>query len=439
MDSFAKRIKPLLGPLLLLPLAVAYAAFIARFAFPLPESDDIQYLQYAQGFYQTGVYGLEPGKPDSVREWGYGIFLGLLAKAHTLVFGAPDSISAWNRGLVQDQAFFAFLWAVFLLWALRKKIPPRQRGILAALLLFSPSILSMHSMVFSESLAFNCVLALLAGFLLQENKKNFAALALIFGAAFVLVSTKQSFKIFLPLAIVAGALYAARKIPRPLAPALLAFFLGLGAGELLWQARVNALGDRTSFDSRPIVQFSGRYLRAAELEFPADLVPGTIASVGISTCNKIYGEAHCHKFHYSRSDDLGMAFAAELRGGHSSLGDLWRKVRETWPLQIFATYLELVRLTFFEASPAGTGVGEIFSKAWHLLGSLLLGFLAFWGIKKSRPLSPALVASLVLALGYVALLSQTSNVARSIFPLLPIVYWFAAAGSASFLGEASES
>jgi hypothetical protein len=428
-------------------LAAAYLALIFFRAAPALHDESLSYFEYGVNLVRTGTYGSVPGVSDDLREPGYGTYLAVVmapALFFERVSAAPLSQEFLLRWIVCAQAlcFLACLWA-FLRFA---RLPERLKWFCAALALLSPTLWASNGDIYSEPVAV-CGAFLLMTLISREGWRK--PRALVAGSVICtwLLLTKMYWMYFFPL-VVAGAILAGlrarSRFALPLAvPCLVAVLVMLAWG----QRRV----ERPQLEHmRTILQLAGKVYRHESWNLATEWKPALLASCCLATCSERYGVV-CDKFTWTVSDNVGYALVADWqqhpeRHEKNLLAEILLHWARTFPEQILSSGLELLRIVFFEAAtvyPDSPAWWRWFGKLWHLLGSAAIGTLALLGMfRLRRTEDPGLRRTALLAgafvLYHLVIMAQVTNVQRYSVPMLPYLYFFAAAALSGRRGEVSE-
>lgn len=408
-------------------------------------NDSGQYFAYAKNIWDTGVYGMVPGQPDGHREPLYSLLLaGFIGAARLWRVRAPEELAAW---MVFLQSLCCYLACASVL-GIRGVSLGRRLG-LFALLLLSPTVITMNGMIYSEALAYSLVALFIVSFFTETTEHSSWRLLLAFGIGAALVLTKIHFQ-YLPFLLlpVAGMMLIGAKrgggvsgLFRRGAWFLGCFSLGILVSVQAWELR-NARGFASrGTEYRKLLNVLGKTMRSDRIDFSAEAAPGFAAALGTNFCERAYGRERCRLFDFQTSDKLANRFIQDLTSGNSDASEVEKQVkakilaywRESPFRQLMGSFLEAVRISFFEFTDLGRGsanrwVGK-FPSLWHFLGSLGLLLACVWGATRWKLLNASFRLSgavCLLMIGYhYFIYINVTNVARFSLVILPLLYCLA--------------
>ncbi|MGZ3655811.1 MAG: hypothetical protein ACXVCS_09655 [Bdellovibrionota bacterium] len=402
--------------------------------------DSRQYFDYARNLVETGVYGLEAGKPDMSREPAYGFYLAALFSTVRAV-GLSPSIAAlleparifWVKAL---QALVLFLCAG--LCAFRGEIPDRARKPLFFLLILSPTVIGANRELFSEALAIplaTLLLFFLSRVLAGRSKWNL--LGVFFSQAALVFTKSYLYYLSFP-----ALLWTVRRRINPVFFAALALGLGGLTAQKIWDARNHARFGENTDNTRLSIALAGKVARIDRVHWHTDWPVAIAGALGTNFCDSRYGEQRCKLFDYRGCDEIGNAInyglriklGAQFLADQAVKHDMAQLFLQRPITQVSGSGLELLRMFFFESVlDSGTlpGFLQTPARAWHIVGSLLLWALiglSFRDIFRHRRNYTLALACGAILVYHAGTMSQITNVVRYVFPVLPFLYFFAADG-----------
>jgi hypothetical protein len=192
---------------------------------------------------------------------------------------------------------------------------------------------------------------------------------------------------------------------------------------------------------------AGKVLRVQKFNMPKELTTALAAAVGTNFCNDIYGKSACFLYTIDGADSIGFPlsdryyriFSAPALAQSAMVKDMAQEYLKNPLLQVLGSLLEAIRMSFLESPQrleTGVRILDLSPRLWHFFGSLLVWLFFFRGLKASRSFSSNgrsfLWVLLSLLAFHYAVMSQFTNLVRYIYPMLPVIYFFAALGIASF-------
>lgn len=431
---------------------VLYAILTCLLGSPNLSNDSGQYFNYANFLLTTRVYGQKEGIPDADREPGYGAFLALArapVEIGAKVIGVNISTPFLLKWFVFWQAFLGFAMAA--LAAFCTSLPRSVGRIFFAILVLSPTVWGTHSVIYSETLA----ISLLLFFLWALDRAVCDAApksAILAGAAWgMLALTKGYFElastISFALASVCFVLGRPTRMSRCHSALILLGTLVAITMQSAWSFRNRFTLGPNMATPRIAYALAGKVLRAETFVVPRELPIALSAAIGTNLCNRLYSETACLKYEIRGSDQLGIAAWAKYKARMPTpaeaqkalVHDMIIRYFDHPGLQIFATLLEVVRMSFFEAPQSiqsGVGALDMLPRVWHFAGSILAWVVAwagFFAIRRQNMHSKLACSHLwifcgVLVLYHYVVMSQTTNLVRYIYPVLPAIYLYCAFG-----------
>ena len=420
--------------------------------------DSLEYFSYATSLLQTGVYGILPGVPDMNREPGYSVFFAgviwILKFFHLIQNYEEASQPVALRFVVIFQAALLFLSAY--LAAFRAGLQGRVRPILFGLLLLSPSILSCQRDLYSEAVSVPLSLFLLFFFARASDSSRGRINVLAGGicwAAIVMTKAYFQYMTFFFLILAVAGFYRSRtsqkcRLLQNIAIAFSFLFLGGFIAQSQWAHRNHVLFGKDTAVMRQGNALAGRVVRLEQADLFHHLDIAVAASLGTNFCDRHYGVQACIPFNYLGCDAAGLVtwrdyvsrYPSKSEASKALTHDMVKRYLQHPVLQAAGTALELLRMGLFEGANSFTALPEFLQKLsgpWHFFGSLIFLYFIFFAMKKflnekwaqkTDDEKALYLFAMTLILYHVLLMSQLTNVARYIYPVLPFIYLWVAAG-----------
>jgi hypothetical protein len=348
--------------------------------------------------------------------------------------------------------------------AFRSALPQRIQKIFFTLLLISPTLIACQREIFSEALAVPLSLFLIYFFSMaidrnnSYKKSNGAMVACgICWACMILTKSYLYYLSFCFLILAIMTLFSKKSLPvmKNARKALVVMALSAVIAQNAWDYRnfVQLKGDVGIM--RKAIAIIGKVDRLDRADLFNHLGVALAASVGTNFCNRRYSEIQCQPFNYHGCDMIGISvwneYVAKYPNTKAAMDAVTHDMIKLYfkkPLvQITGTLLEIIRMLFFEATEAFDRVPLILKPLvplWHALGSLIFLFFVVIGIslyfKKSKSWileNPAqwtlYLFTLIFIFYHFAVMSEFTNVARYIFPILPFIYLWVTQGIFDFM------
>lgn len=401
----------------------AYSLIVIWLCEPSLGNDAGQYLLYAKNLWREGVYGITPGVWDAHREPGYPFFLALIGAAPILARIADASLLSF---LLFGQSFiFALACWLFLRHAIA--IPSKLRQVCVILLFSSPTVLSAHGVLYSESLSLTLSVLLLT--CLGRIDFSRRVLICIFACLVLSALTKSYWArlwLFAPLLLLFRRDALAKRL-------VVAVGGGSVAALITWSLYSSSIASGAEARSREFMNLAGKIRRTNSVNYITEWKPAMASVLGSNFCEQNFGAEVCEKHDFRGSDREGIKFLHEISSRSESPSVLLLK---EWigsaPKQLLASSLEFLRMSLFEFTDIGrfsdSELARKFPPVWHTFGSVLLLLAVFTGVRKISYSHFWTTVPLFVIVFHVAVYVNVSVVARFVLPVLPFLYLFAANG-----------